>query len=148
MSWHTCMRRSFWSPFSSLGIILTQTFRIPQSSVITFQALSLLLSIWRAIIRTVTWRLPHTTCLICSTLTPLLLVEILPLLSPLSDSHWNCCVTQKHVCYLTILSEVFQVLGTKFFPSCSKNLGAFTHPPIFDDKLPSTVLSHIQLVIL
>ena len=37
MSWHTCMRRSFWSSFSSLGTIFAQIFRIVKSSVIILQ---------------------------------------------------------------------------------------------------------------
>ena len=40
MSWHTCMRRFFWSLFSIFGTIFAQIFRIPKSSVIIFQTLS------------------------------------------------------------------------------------------------------------
>ena len=42
---------------------------MPKSSVIIFQTLSLLMSYRLAIIRTVNWWSPYTTCLACSTLT-------------------------------------------------------------------------------
>ena len=39
MSWHICIRCSFWSSFSSLGTNDLQTLRVPKSSVIIFHCL-------------------------------------------------------------------------------------------------------------
>ena len=101
MSWHTCMSRSIWSSFSSLGTIFVQTFHMPKSSVIIFQTLSFFKSIWLAIIRTVNRQSPCTTCFTHSTLTSVLLVEGLPLLESSSTSSHSAlnllCHSETHV---------------------------------------------------
>ena len=99
MSWHTCIWCLFWSSFSSLGTIFVQTIHIlPKYLVIISQTLSVFMSYWLAIIWTINQWLPLTTCLTCSMLTSVLLVEGFWLLgsnltppSPL----WTSCVTQK-----------------------------------------------------
>ena len=112
MCWHT------WSSFSSLGTIFVQTLSMPKSSEIIFQTVSFFMSITRNSHR----RSSHTTCLIWSMLTSVLLVE-----SPSGNhlSHpftplWTSCVTQKHVrtiwCYLYMLADVFQVFEMDFSP--------------------------------
>lgn len=40
MSWHDCIRRSFWSSFSNFSTIFPLTFLIPKPSVIILEALS------------------------------------------------------------------------------------------------------------
>ena len=92
MSWHTSMQYSFWSSFTCLGIIYTQTFRMSKSSLIVVEILLFFMSGWLRIIWTVSRRLPHANSLIGATLTSILLVESLLLL----DSYLTA---SRHLCH-------------------------------------------------
>ena len=88
--------RSLWSSESSLGTIFAQILRIPKSSVMIVQTVSLLMDSSLAIIRTVRRRSALTSCFTCSVLPAILLVEGLP---DLWSSSTSLCPSLNRLCH-------------------------------------------------
>ena len=82
----TTMRHAFWLKVNNFGTTFAQIFVMPKSSVIIFQTQSRLIFSSSAIIRIVSRRSPHITCLIHSTFASALPVDGLPLFASSSRS--------------------------------------------------------------